>query len=214
MRPPELSSTQSKYAVAPATAFQVNVGVPVAMLPDGASRVGAPGGVLLSMVNTSALEVPPPGVGENTVTDAVPAGARSAAVPAAVSRVALTNVVVRAAPFQRTLEPLTKLLPFTVSVRAAPPAVALVGDTDVSVGAGLVARPVPVTPRETLPPLAVKVTLVLAIAATTGAKRTVPVAVEPAPTRLNEAPETTLKGADVVTVPDTVPPPVFCTVNV
>src|SRR2546422_9328174 len=105
---PAPAPTQSRYAVAPATAFQVNVGVPVAMLPDGASRVAAPGGVLLSMVNTSALEVPPPGVGENTVTDAVPAVARSAAVTAAVSRVALTNVVVRAAPFQRTLEPLTK----------------------------------------------------------------------------------------------------------
>src|SRR2546422_74420 len=108
MVPPKRASTRGMPGVAPATAFQVNVGVPVAMLPDGASRVAAPGGVLLSMVNTSALEVPPPGVGENTVTDAVPAVARSAAVTAAVSRVALTNVVVRAAPFQRTLEPLTK----------------------------------------------------------------------------------------------------------
>src|SRR2546425_877674 len=109
MRPPELSSTQSKYAVAPATAFQVNVGVPVGMLPDGASRVAAPGGVLLSMVNTSALEVPPPGGGENTVTDAVPAVARSAAGTAAGSRGALTNVGVRAAPSQRTPERLARV---------------------------------------------------------------------------------------------------------
>src|SRR2546426_749832 len=43
-RPPELSSSHSRYCVAPATAFQVYVGVVVAMLPDGASSVAGPGG--------------------------------------------------------------------------------------------------------------------------------------------------------------------------
>src|SRR5678816_1217149 len=51
----------------------------------------------------------------------------------AVTRVLLTNVVVRAAPFQRTEAPFTKPVPLTVSVNAVPPAVALVGESDVSV---------------------------------------------------------------------------------
>src|SRR6059036_495412 len=44
MRPPELSSTHSRYAVAAATAFHVKVGVAVVMLPDGATSVAGPGG--------------------------------------------------------------------------------------------------------------------------------------------------------------------------
>ena len=58
---------------------------------------------------------------------------------AAVSWPAFTNVVVRAAPFQRTSEVPTKLLPFTVSVNAAPPAGVLVGASEVSVGTGFAA---------------------------------------------------------------------------
>src|SRR6266850_3991819 len=92
----------------------------------------------LVMLNVCAAEVPPPGAGVTTVTDAVAAVARSAAGMAAVSCVALTKVVVRAAPFQRTVEPLPKLLPFTASVNAAPPTLALEGESDVSDGAGVV----------------------------------------------------------------------------
>src|SRR5437773_673949 len=44
MRPPELSSTHSRYFVALATAFHMNVGVDVVMLPAGASSVAGPGG--------------------------------------------------------------------------------------------------------------------------------------------------------------------------
>src|SRR3989441_3573960 len=44
MRPPELSSTHRRYCVAPAAAFHVYVGVLVAMLPEGATRVAAGGG--------------------------------------------------------------------------------------------------------------------------------------------------------------------------
>src|SRR5207249_1819488 len=44
MRPPELSSTQSMYCVALATAFQLKVGVLLAMLPEGATSVAAAGG--------------------------------------------------------------------------------------------------------------------------------------------------------------------------
>ena len=45
------------------------------------------------------LLVPPPGVGLNTVTVAVPAVLMSAAGTVAVSDVLLTNVVVRLTPF-------------------------------------------------------------------------------------------------------------------
>src|SRR5439155_320716 len=92
----------------------------------------------LLTLNVCAAEVPPPGAGVTTVTDAVAAVARSEAGMAAVSCVALTKVVVRAAPFQRTPEAFTKLLPFTVSVNAAPPTLALEGESDVSDGAGVV----------------------------------------------------------------------------
>src|SRR2546428_224087 len=44
IRPPELSSTHSRYCAALATAVHVNVGVDVAMLPVGATRVAGPGG--------------------------------------------------------------------------------------------------------------------------------------------------------------------------
>src|SRR5438552_1806601 len=88
------------------------------------------------MPNPMDPEVPPPGAGVATVICAVPAAATSAAEMAAVSCVALRNVVVRAAPFQRTVEPLTKPLPFTVSVSGAFPAVAPVGDSPAPPGAG------------------------------------------------------------------------------
>ena len=45
--------------------------------------------------------------------------------------------MVRADPIQFTVAVLTKLVPFAVSVSAAPPAIALVGDKDVSPGFGL-----------------------------------------------------------------------------
>src|SRR6267143_5645078 len=113
---------------------KVNASPPANALP-GASPLSVGAGLLIE--NARATEVPPPGVEVTTVTEAVPVVAMSAAVIAAVSWMALTTVVVRAAPFHCTVLPLTKPLPLTVSVKAAPPAVALVGDTDVSVGAGL-----------------------------------------------------------------------------
>src|SRR2546426_6548004 len=60
MRPPELSSTQSMYCVALATAFQLKVGVLLAMLPDGATSVAAPGGGLATpRPVTPRLQLPP-----------------------------------------------------------------------------------------------------------------------------------------------------------
>jgi hypothetical protein len=76
------------------------------------------------MVNVAAAEVPPPGAGLTTVTLAMPVAAMSVAGIVAVSCAGETNIVARAAPFQFTVELLTKLPPLTVSVAAGPPAVA------------------------------------------------------------------------------------------
>jgi hypothetical protein len=78
----------------------------------------------------------------------------------------------------------------------------------------LVPVPVPVTSRETLSPSAVKLTFTPAVTDVVGLKRTVTAWVAPDPTRVNELPDTMLKGAEVNAVPDTVPPRVFDTVNV
>jgi hypothetical protein len=72
------------------------------------------------------------------VTDDVPAVAISAAVIAAVNCVALANVVARVPPFHWTTEVLRKLLPFTVRVNAAPPAIAEFGTSEPSAGTGVV----------------------------------------------------------------------------
>src|SRR2546430_1800983 len=96
--------------------------------------VAAPGGVLLLMVNVSAPEVPRAGRGGHRGPGGVPGVARLAGVIAACSCVLLTNVVVRATPFQRTTDPLTKFVPVTLSVKAAAPAVALLGASEPAVG--------------------------------------------------------------------------------
>ena len=74
----------------------------------------------------------------NTFTEDVPTVAISAAVIAAVNCVALTKVVVRLLPFHCTTEVLMKLLPVTVSVNAAPPAIAEFGVRVVIAGTGVV----------------------------------------------------------------------------
>src|SRR3990172_2694501 len=84
----------------------------------------------------SAFEIPPPGAGLKTVTCAVPVVATSLAGMDAWSCVALTKVVVRSAPFQRTTEDEMKLLPVTVRVKAGPPAVALLGERELRMGVG------------------------------------------------------------------------------
>ena len=89
------------------------------------------------MVKLTELEFPPPGAALNTVTVADPAEAMSVAGIDAVSCVLLTNAVVRALPFQRTVELAMKPLPLTVNVNAAPPAAAAFGLTVVMAGAGL-----------------------------------------------------------------------------
>jgi len=103
------------------------------------------------IVNVSAFDVPPPGVGFTTVIAAVPELAMSAAVIAAVNEVALTNVVVRGLPFHCAVEPLMKFVPVNVSVNAAPPAPVNVGEIAVSVGTGFEALIVNVNAFEKVP---------------------------------------------------------------
>jgi hypothetical protein len=70
-----------------------------------------------------------------TATWNVPAAATFAAGTVAVSCPALTNVVVRAAPFHCTLEVLSKPLPFTVKVNWGDPARHELGLIEVMTGA-------------------------------------------------------------------------------
>src|ERR1039457_5991806 len=76
-------------------------------------------------VKLAPLEVLPPGLA--TVMVAVPARAVRLAGPAAVNCVALTNVVDSKDPFHSTADPFTNPVPFTVRVKADPPAVAAFG---------------------------------------------------------------------------------------
>src|SRR5262249_29283641 len=92
------------------------------------------GGMIMKL---SAFETPPPGAGFETVTLAVPAVAMSPAEIAAVNCVLLINVVGLSTPFHLTTEALTKSVPVTVRVKAAPPAVPEFGFKLASAGAGL-----------------------------------------------------------------------------
>ena len=112
----------------------VKVGPPAVALLGEIEPIAGTG---LLMVNVIAFDVPPPGEPFTTVTEAVPAVAMSAAEMEAVSTVLLEKVVVRGAPFQFTTEVATKPEPFTVSVKAAPPAVALLGEIEPIAGTGL-----------------------------------------------------------------------------
>ena len=123
----------------PGTKFEpftvrVNAALPAVMVlgemfeSDGAGFVTA---------TVSWPEVPPPGAALTTVMERLPAEAMSLAGIAAVSWVALTNVVLLEAPFTSTTDPPTKPDPLTVNVKAPLPAVTLVGDTLVTDGAGL-----------------------------------------------------------------------------
>lgn len=101
----------------------------------GESAVRAGAGLL--MVKPSDCDVPPPGDGVCTATLAVPAVARSEAGICAVSEVLETKVVVKGEPFQSTCEAETNPEPATESDIAELPAVTLAGETEESVGAGL-----------------------------------------------------------------------------
>ena len=90
----------------------------------------------MAMVKFTELEVPPPGAGLVTVTASVPVETTLAAGMAAVNCVELTNVVAGADPPKVTIEAATKFVPLIVSVKAAPPTKAPLGETEVIVGVG------------------------------------------------------------------------------
>ena len=94
-------------------------------------------------MNVIALELPPPGVRVNTVTWTVlgvlppgPAVKTSAAGIVASSCVALTYAVALSLPSHRTTEHGTNELPVTLRVNVKEPAVTLVCDNEVMLGAG------------------------------------------------------------------------------
>jgi hypothetical protein len=91
---------------------------------------------VLAIVNVIPVDVPPQGF--TTVIEVVPAVAIREAGTVAVSCVEETNVVASAVTFHLTVEPDTKLVPFTVSVNCGPPAVAQVGLSELMVGAALI----------------------------------------------------------------------------
>lgn len=102
------------------------------------------------IANDAPAEVPPPGAGFKIVTVADAAEATSAAGIAAVSDVALTNVVARFVPFHCTVEVPVKPVPFTVSVNADAPAVAMAGESMPIAGPGLLMAKA--APAEVPPP--------------------------------------------------------------
>jgi hypothetical protein len=125
--------------------FTVRVkAAPVAVAELGLSEVMTGGGLT---VNGKPFEVTPP---DKTVIVELPALAKKLAETAAASCVALPKVVGTAAAFHWTAAPGTKPLPFTVSVKAGPSAVAELGLSDVRTGGGLMVNGVPfeVTPPD------------------------------------------------------------------
>jgi hypothetical protein len=112
-----------------------------------------------------------------TMTEAVPGVAMSEAGTVAVSFVEETNVVTRELPFQLTVDPETKLVPFTVSVNCGPPAAVQFGLSELIVGALLmvITRVAVAVLQELAPLLALIVTLV--VAAVVGVPEITPVLV-------------------------------------
>jgi hypothetical protein len=95
-------------------------------------------GLLLEViVNVNPDEVPPPGVGLNTVIVADPPDLMFAAGTVACNCAAETYVVVRLVPFHFTTDEEMKLLPFTVNVNDDPPAAAEDGLNERATGTGL-----------------------------------------------------------------------------
>src|SRR5947208_7800416 len=112
--------------------MSVNAGPP-AVAELGVSVV-ITGSGLVVMGNPIVLEKMPPGF--RIWAAPVAANVMAEAGISAVSRVALTKVVARSMPLNMTVAPETKPVPSTVSVKAGPPARALLGVSVVMAGAG------------------------------------------------------------------------------
>jgi hypothetical protein len=158
-----VSAEPFQLSVAPAVklvplAHNVKAG-PVATAEVGVRLVIT--GPAALMGNAEALDAAPPGF--TTVTLALPCNAIRSAVTAAVNCEPLTNVVEIALPFQSTVAPERNPVPFTVRVKAAPPAVAEVGLRLVI--AGVAALIVKVAAADELAPGFVTTTLAVPAAA-------------------------------------------------
>ena len=144
-----VNATPFHSTTVPATKFvPVSVSVnaaPPAFAVVGESEPKVGNGSLI--VNVIAADAPPPGAGFNTVIAAVPPAAMSMAGTTAVSCVPLTTVVASATPFHFTTVPAKKFVPVSVSVNAAPPAFAVVGESIARTGCGLAVTPVPESSR-------------------------------------------------------------------
>ena len=129
-----LTCTTEPLTKLPPLTVSVNAPLPaVVLLGEMFDKDGA--GLTTASVNGD--DVPPPGAALLTVMERFPGDATSLAGMDAVSWVELTNVVVRADPLTCTSDPLTKLLPLTVSVNPARPADTLAGEMLDMEGAGL-----------------------------------------------------------------------------
>ncbi len=122
-------------AESPLPVTVIGVAAPGTIVDDGVICVIA--GPELSTVNASALDVPPPGAGFDTVNESDVAAARLAAGITAEREVALAYVVASGvAPTEIVLAG-TKRLPVIVTVVSDEPTSANDGATDVAEGAGL-----------------------------------------------------------------------------
>jgi hypothetical protein len=140
--------------------FTVNVNcVSPALAQVGSSEVMVGVALIVSVAAPDVAAHPP------TVIEAVPGVAMREAGTVAVSFFEETNVVASALPFQYTVEPETKLLPFTVRVNCGPPAPMQVGLIELMVGAVpiVITRVAVVLSQVPAPLLAVIVTLVVPV---------------------------------------------------
>lgn len=122
----------------PAVAVVVAVKVTVSPYVDGFNdEVRVMVIFALFTENVCAFEVPPPGVGLNTVINAVSVAVSiSLGGNVACTEVADTNVVVLFDPFRRTTDCVLKPVPTTVRVVVASPTNVLVGEMKLVVGDG------------------------------------------------------------------------------
>jgi hypothetical protein len=119
----------------PVTVMIVLIVLPAATV-DG-DRLMAPSAELLIAID-AALDIPPPGVGVNALTERLPAVAWSATVSDESSCVELIKVVERELPLTCTTVEETKFAPVTViGVAVAVPVVTRFGVTVIEPGAGL-----------------------------------------------------------------------------
>ena len=140
---------------------------PPAVVELGVMLVKVGAGFVCVILKLSPFEAPPPGVGLKTVTCDWPVPIRSLERICAVNWVALTNVVVRGAPSQRTAAPLTKPVPVTVNVKAPLPSSAEFGLRLVNTGTGFGALMVNVCAAEVPPPGVGLKTVICAVPALT-----------------------------------------------